>query len=347
MYDEMLTRLSIKAKLITLVAVLLLALTATGTFAVIEMRAINTAAQDIKTNWLPSIRLVSELRTQSARYRAVLRDYLTEPEEAFMADIQRNLDARAKDYETANKAYAPRISSPEEAALYQELAQTWTTFRAAADEVVAHARKHEVAQARAVNATRATPAGRKMDAVMTKIVALNDNGATHSGQNDESAYATAFGVLLAVLSGMVLLGLAAAVLVVSETMLRRLDVARPLRVVAASRCGGDPAMPGIAPIAAARKLLAAGSIAPEAIAVAEIMEAFAAQAIACAEGIGVAETALNRSGGGLARGHPIGASGAILTVRLWHEMQREAAGALGLAAIAAAGGLGSALLVTI
>ena len=139
---------------------------------------------------------------------------------------------------------------------------------------------------------------------------------------------------------------AAAVLVVSESMLRRLDVVRPLRVVAASRCGGDPAMPGIAPIAAARKLLAARQIAPEAIAVAEIMEAFASQAIACAEGISVAESALNRGGGGLARGHPIGASGAILAVRLWHEMQREAAGAFGLAAIAAAGGLGSALLVT-
>ncbi len=106
-------------------------------------------------------------------------------------------------------------------------------------------------------------------------------------------------------------------------------------------------MPGIAPIAAARKLLAARQIAPETVAVVEIMEAFAAQAIACADGIGVAESALNRGGGALARGHPIGASGAILAVRLWHEMQREAPGALGLAAIAAAGGLGSALLVTI
>ncbi len=140
---------------------------------------------------------------------------------------------------------------------------------------------------------------------------------------------------------------AAAVLVVSESMRRRLGITRPLRVVAASRCGGDPAMPGIAPIAAARKLLAARQIAPETVAVVEIMEAFAAQAIACADGIGVAESALNRGGGALARGHPIGASGAILAVRLWHEMQREAAGALGLAAIAAAGGLGSALLVTI
>lgn len=140
---------------------------------------------------------------------------------------------------------------------------------------------------------------------------------------------------------------AAAVLVVSESMLRRFDVARPLRVVAASRCGGDPAMPGAAPIAAARKLLAAQQISPKTVAVAEIMEAFAAQAIACAEGIGLAPAALNRGGGALARGHPIGASGAILAVRLWHEMQKEASGALGLATIAAAGGLGSALLVTI
>lgn len=140
---------------------------------------------------------------------------------------------------------------------------------------------------------------------------------------------------------------AAALLVVSEAMLRRLNVERPLRIVAATRCGDDPAMPGVAPIAAARKLLATHRIAPQTIAVAEVMEAFAAQAIACAEGIGVAPSALNRGGGGLARGHPIGASGAILAVRLWHEMQREAPGTLGLAAIAAAGGLGSALLATI
>lgn len=140
---------------------------------------------------------------------------------------------------------------------------------------------------------------------------------------------------------------AAAVLMVSETMLRRLDIRRPVRIVAAARCGDDPAMPGAAPIAAARKLLAARRIAADQIAVVEIMEAFAAQAIVCAEGIGVAPSALNRGGGALARGHPIGASGAILAVRLWHEIQKEQPGALGLAAIAAAGGLGSALLATI
>lgn len=140
---------------------------------------------------------------------------------------------------------------------------------------------------------------------------------------------------------------AAAVLMVSEVMLRRIEVERPVRIVAATRCGDDPAIPGIAPIAAAKALFTAQRIAPGTIAVAEIMEAFAAQAIACAEGIGVEPSVLNRGGGALARGHPIGASGAMLAVRLWHEMQKEKPGALGLAAIAAAGGLGSALLVTI
>ena len=140
---------------------------------------------------------------------------------------------------------------------------------------------------------------------------------------------------------------AAALLVVSEPMARRLHVKRPVRIVSATRRGGDPGMPGAAPIAAAKSLLAAERIAPARIAVAEVMEAFAAQAIACVDGIGVPESALNRGGGGLARGHPIGASGAILAVRLWHEMQSESSGALGLAAIAAAGGLGSALLATV
>jgi acetyl-CoA C-acetyltransferase len=140
---------------------------------------------------------------------------------------------------------------------------------------------------------------------------------------------------------------AAALLVVSESMVRRLEVERPVRIISATRRGGDPALPGAAPTAAARSLLAAELIAPARIAVAEIMEAFAAQAIACIDGIGVAEPAVNRGGGGLARGHPIGASGAILAVRLWHEMQSEPSGTLGLAAIAAAGGLGSALLATI
>ncbi|CAN7740312.1 hypothetical protein LJR039_006481 [Pseudorhodoferax sp. LjRoot39] len=68
--------------------------------------------------------------------------------------------------------------------------------------------------------------------------------------------------------------------------------------------------------------------------------------MAFAAALGIAPERLNPAGGGLARGHPIGASGAIGLVRLLADMAREAPpGALGLTAIAAAGGLGSAALI--
>jgi methyl-accepting chemotaxis protein len=228
----MLSRLSIRSKLVALVSLLLVALTAMGLFAIVEMRAINASAQDIKTSWLPSVRLVGELRTQSARYRAVLRDYLTEPDDKFMADIQRNLDARAKDYDTANKAYEPLVSSPAEAALYKDLSATWKTFRDAADEVIAHARKRETAQARAVNADRATVAGRSMDAVLAKLVELNDKGAAISGQKAENDYEMAFRIVLAALVMMGLAGLTAAVLIVRDVASGINSVLTPMRALA-------------------------------------------------------------------------------------------------------------------
>ena len=235
----MLSRLSIRTKLIALVSLLLVALTAMGLFAIIEMRAINTSAQDIKTSWLPSVRLLGELRTQSARYRAVLRDYLTEPDEKFMADIQRNLDARAKDYDVANKAYEPLISSPEEAALYKDLSATWKSFLEAAGEVIAHARKHEVAQARAVNAQRATVAGRSMDAVLAKLVELNDKGAATSGQRAESVYGTAFLIVLGALIAMTLAGLFAAILIVRDVARGIGSVLTPMRALATGDLNTD------------------------------------------------------------------------------------------------------------
>lgn len=108
--------------------------------------------------------------------------------------------------------------------------------------------------------------------------------------------------------------------------------------------GGRPDRPGIAPVAAIEQLLSKAGVTPDDLRVAEVMEAYAAQAIACCDGTGINPEIVNQGGGGLARGHPIGASGAINAVRLFHDLRR--AGGLGIAAIAAAGGLGTAVLMS-
>lgn len=135
---------------------------------------------------------------------------------------------------------------------------------------------------------------------------------------------------------------AAGVLLMSSAACARLGVSLAARLIDFRQLGGDPERPVLAGIEPAKALLASlrGRVA-----VAELMESFAVQAMQWQNALGLEDRILNRGGGSLARGHPIGASGAILLVRLFHELMKEEAGASGLAAIAAAGGLGSAILL--
>jgi acetyl-CoA C-acetyltransferase len=105
-----------------------------------------------------------------------------------------------------------------------------------------------------------------------------------------------------------------------------------LRILRGANVGGDPARPGLA----ARAAIAA--VGGQGADLAEVMEAYACQAMLCSQGL----SAVNVGGGALARGHAIGASGAVLAVRLFYELQ---AGQTGVAAIAGAGGIGAALVV--
>lgn len=116
---------------------------------------------------------------------------------------------------------------------------------------------------------------------------------------------------------------------------------RPLRILSGVTRGAAPEEPGLAPLPAIAEALAQAGLVPQDLSMAELMEAYAAQAIACVEGAGLDPAIVNPGGGALARGHPIGASGAILAVRLFHGLTQGH----GLATIAAAGGLGTALLV--
>ncbi len=114
-----------------------------------------------------------------------------------------------------------------------------------------------------------------------------------------------------------------------------------LQIVSGVTLGADPAQPGLSPVPAIAEALRRAGLGPDDVGMAEIMEAFAVQAMACVAGAGLNPARVNIGGGGLARGHPIGASGAILAVRLFHGLARSA----GLAAIASAGGIASALVV--
>lgn len=137
---------------------------------------------------------------------------------------------------------------------------------------------------------------------------------------------------------------AAAVAIVSEKR-RRAHGIPGLACLDWETVGVDPNLPGVGPVPAIRNLLQRNAIRLEDVGVIEVNEAFSAQVLACCDELGLDEHRICAQGGALALGHPWGASGAVLAVRLFSQMVRADGPRFGLAAIAVGGGQGVALLV--
>ena len=135
---------------------------------------------------------------------------------------------------------------------------------------------------------------------------------------------------------------AAFCVIVSERICRQLSCDSIVLLGGATK-GAAPELPGVAPLAAIKAALAQTGTRTSDLTRAEVMEAFAVQAIACVQGANLDPEIVNIGGGALARGHPIGASGTINAVRLFHELR--AAGGTGLATIAAAGGIATTVIL--
>ncbi|QHE92842.1 acetyl-CoA C-acyltransferase [Pandoraea fibrosis] len=116
---------------------------------------------------------------------------------------------------------------------------------------------------------------------------------------------------------------AAAALILMERAQAERRGAKPLaRLVSYAHAGVDPNYMGIGPVPASRKALERAGLKVEDIDVVEANEAFAAQACAVTRDLGFDPAKVNPNGSGISLGHPIGATGALITVKALHELQR-------------------------
>ena len=137
---------------------------------------------------------------------------------------------------------------------------------------------------------------------------------------------------------------AAAVIVMTASKAAELGLTPMARIVAFSSAGVDPAIMGTGPIPATTKCLEKAGWSVADLDMIEANEAFAAQAMSVNESLGFDLSKVNVSGGAIALGHPIGASGARVLVTLLHGMKRTGA-KKGLATLCIGGGQGVALAV--
>lgn len=135
----------------------------------------------------------------------------------------------------------------------------------------------------------------------------------------------------------------AAVVVMEADEAKNRGVKPVVKIVDAAVAGVDPAYMGLGPIPAVRKLWEKTGISDEQVGLYELNEAFAAQAIACIRELKLNPEKVNVNGSGISIGHPIGATGCMITIKLMNEMVRRHE-KYGIATLCIGGGQGLAVL---
>ena len=154
-----------------------------------------------------------------------------------------------------------------------------------------------------------TDEGPRADTSLEKLASLKPvfaaNGSVTAGNSSQTSDGAAF------------------VLVVSERKMKELGVEPIARLVSYSVAGVPPRVMGIGPIAAIPKALEAAGMKQDQIDLIELNEAFASQGLAITRTLGLDMDKVNVNGGAIALGHPLGCTGAKLTVQLFNELKRR------------------------
>ena len=129
----MLSQLSIRAKIISLVSLLLLTLAGMGLLSATSLRSLNANTEAIAVNWLPSIKALGELHADVIMFRAIIRQHMLAETKEDKENVEKALDKLVQKNMKVRKDYEAVITSPEERALYTEWSQRWEEYRGIAE----------------------------------------------------------------------------------------------------------------------------------------------------------------------------------------------------------------------
>uniref|UniRef100_Q07M78 Methyl-accepting chemotaxis sensory transducer n=1 Tax=Rhodopseudomonas palustris (strain BisA53) TaxID=316055 RepID=Q07M78_RHOP5 len=230
----MFAKLSIRAKISSLVAVLLVTLAGLGGLSLFKMSELYADTHDLAENWLPSVRVVGELKTGVLGYRNNVREHLlgetAEQKRATEAKLAQIVDEIGK----KRKLYETLISSPEERALYEEWLSVWVNYREVAQQVMELSRQ---AVGRAPNEAHQlilktlSPIGEKADTLLDKDIDLNNKSAAEAAANAAASYRSTFWLVMVILGSAIVAGVAASYFVIRDVSMGIASIIRPMQAL--------------------------------------------------------------------------------------------------------------------
>ncbi|MGA2996011.1 methyl-accepting chemotaxis protein [Bradyrhizobium sp.] len=204
----MLSQLSIRAKIISLVSLLLLTLAGMGLLSATSMRSLNANTREIASNWLPSIKALGELHADVITFRAIIRQHMLAETKEDKEGVEKALDNLVQKNKKVRKAYEAMINSPEERALYTDWSQRWEEYRTIAAKMVELSRKNGLSRETLDLNKQMIKVGNDADVILEKDIELNNVGAERDTRSAEETYSSVL-MMLALIVGVAILAGAA------------------------------------------------------------------------------------------------------------------------------------------
>ncbi len=230
----MFAKYSIRAKITAVVAFLLVAMTGMGLLAVKNMRSLNASTVDINTNWLPSVRVLGDLRAGVITYRNVVREHMLsetlEEKEAMEKTLATVIESNTKIRQT----YETMITSPEERALYAEWSKTWDAYKKGTQEVMALSRRDAgkfPRDAHELNMKTVNKIGIDSDNILKKDIDLNNAGADKAARDAADNYGFAFAMLAAILGVAVVVGVGVGIYLIRDVSSGIASIVKPMQAL--------------------------------------------------------------------------------------------------------------------
>ncbi|MEH6952386.1 methyl-accepting chemotaxis protein [Nitrobacter sp. NHB1] len=229
----MLSRLSIRAKIISIISFLLLAMAGMGVLSLLEMESIHANATDIRTNWLPSVRELGELRANTMTYEIAVHSHLLAADAAGKDAAEKTLDTVGQAINKTRKAYEAMMTSPEEGRIYNEFSEQWASYVAGVRDLLAVSRKGDVNARLDVNNAKVNQIGLKADETLRKAIELNNKGADAAGHAASRSYNSAFTIVVVIASLALIIGIGIGIYLVRDISRAIASIVAPMRKLGA------------------------------------------------------------------------------------------------------------------
>jgi methyl-accepting chemotaxis protein len=203
------SKLSIRAKVIAVIAFMLVAMSGMGLLAIRSMQVINAHTVEIASNWLPSVRVLGELRADINLFRIALRAHVMSDSLEGKAAGDKRLAGILERIAKDRKAYEAMITSPEERSIHGNWSRAWEKYMAGIQNVIDLSRNsigripHEASEA--ISKTVAVIAA-ESDTYLEKSINFNNAGADTATREAAEGYQLAFWIVLGIILAVMIAG---------------------------------------------------------------------------------------------------------------------------------------------